>query len=512
MRLVSVLSSGQGMPTDGRAGYPRWFATLFLTDMWERFSFYGMAAVLALFAAAPARDGGLGLSETTASALFGAYLGLTFVLSLPGGWVGDRLLGSRRAALVGGCVIAVGHFTMALPARGPAYVGLALIAIGTGLLKPNMLALFKGFYPSHERFRQEAAFSVFFISIQVSALVAPLVTGLVGQLVGWHAAFTVAGVGMTFGVIQFAAGRRHFRAIGSRPEAPLEAAELRRIRQRTVAVAVLVTLLVTVDTMAGKFSILHVLALVGLSTVLAPTLYVWKRWREYRFAGAERDALRAFVWLLLSFAAFWALVSQGGSILILFAERSTDRSLFGIVVPAGWFQSVIPLTILVLAPGFAGLWLWLGDAVGPVVKFASALALAGLSFLVMAAAAAQAGAGAKVSAAWVIGALALQATGEVVIGPAALATSASVAPTEVAGQTMSLPWLFSAVGAALGSQLVHLASVISQSQYYLVLSAVAGGAGIALVAARRRISRALLVTGANSRSPADYAGVSDPAT
>jgi len=472
---VSVTQSPATRPSRGvvRFKHPRWFVTLFLTDIWERFSFYGMQAILVLYAAAPVDEGGLGLPKSTAAMLFGVYVGSVFVLALPGGWIGDRVLGERRAIIWGGLVIALGHFAMAVPVRDGAYVGLALIAVGTGLLKPNMLALLSGFYPKGDAARREAAISIFYTGIQMSALMAPLVTGFLGERGDWHLGFGVAGVGMVLGVTQFTLGRRHFGDSGRAPRQPLSEAERRTVLRR-VAVAVPVpVLLVAVDVAAGTFSPLHLAAVFGLVTLTVPFGYTAVLLHDRGWAPADRRRLKAFTLLLLSYSLFWMLVSQSGSMLVLFARHSTDRTVAGFTVPAGWFQSAIPLFMLMMAPVFAALWVRLGSRFGVPAKFALGLAFAGTSFLLMGGAAAAATEGAKVSLLWLLTVFFLQACGEIVIGPVAISASAEVAPTAFVGRTIGLSWLFSALGAGLGAQVVHLADVWPDSVYYVVLGGVA---------------------------------------
>ncbi|MBE1530496.1 peptide MFS transporter [Actinomadura algeriensis] len=469
----------------------RWFVTLFLTDIWERFSFYGMQAILVLYAAAPVDEGGLGLRGSTAAMLFGVYVGSVFVLALPGGWVGDRVLGERRAVIWGGVIIALGHFAMAMPVRDAAYAGLALIAIGTGLLKPNMLALLSGFYPKGDAARREAAISIFYTGIQVSALLAPLITGFVGERIDWHLGFGLAGAGMVLGVVQFTLGRGHFGEAGRAPRQPLSEAERRTVIRRVVRTLPVPVLLVAVDVAAGTFSPLHLAAAFGLVTLIVPFGYTAVLLRDRGWAPADRGRLKAFTCLLLSYSLFWMLVSQAGSMLALFAQRSTDRTVAGFTVPAGWFQSAIPLFILVMAPVFAALWIRLGNRVGTPAKFALGLAFAGASFLLMGGAAAVAAQGAKVSLSWLLMVFFLQACGEIVIGPVAISTSAEVAPAAFVGRTIGLSWLFSALGAGLGAQVVHLADVWPDHVYYLVLGGAAAAASATIAVAGGGARRAL---------------------
>ncbi|GII80962.1 peptide transporter [Sphaerisporangium rufum] len=466
--------------------YPRWFATLFLTDMWERFSFYGMQAILVLYAVTPESRGGLGLPAPTAAALFGAYMATVFLLAQPGGWLGDRVLGERRAVMYGGCLITAGHVCMALPPAGAAYAGLALIALGTGLLKPSLSALLSRFYT--EPARREAAFSVFYMSIQVSAVLAPLVTGFLGEYVSWHAGFAAAAVGMAFGVVQFAAGTRHFEGHGDRPARPASGAELSRVARRAGAAAAVAAVLLAADVVAGTFSIEHVLMALGLVSLVAPPLFLRALRRHPALGPADRRRLGAATWLLLCSALFWMVVSQAGSLLNLFAHERIDRTFLGFTVPAGWLQSTTPLIILVVAPAFAWLWLRLGDRFGVRRKFVLGLLMAGASFMVMFGAGTAAD-GERASILWLLAVYFLQACGEIALGPVGISAVADAAPPAFRVRMMGLYWLFVAFGASLGSIVVRLSAALPQPVYYLLVGGALLAAAGALAAFGGRVTR-----------------------
>jgi POT family proton-dependent oligopeptide transporter len=481
---VSVRSAEPAVSTR----YPRWFVTLFLTDIWERFSFYGMAAVLTLYAAAPIAEGGLGLDKPIAAALFGSYLGLVFLLALPGGWLGDRVFGVRRATAYGCVLIVLGHYCMAIPARWTSYLGLLLVAAGTGLLKPNMAALLSDGYRPEERVQREAAFSIFYVSIQVSALAAPLIVGALSENLGWHWGFAAAGIGMTFGVIQFLMGGKHFGDRGLTPRQPASLAERRRFVRRAVIAVLVFCALMAADVLAGTFVERHLIIAVGLCAVVVPFGYFITMSRNPLLDAPQRRRLRPFFWLLLSFSLFWLLAGQTGSMLNLFARQHTDRSMFGFTLPASWFQSAVPLFILLVAPFFAWLWLRLADRFPAPAKFAVALLLVGAAFLVMSAAAA-ATINETVSPLWLVAVFFLVACGEVIIGPVGIATATEVTSAAYAGRTVGLLWLFSGFGAGLASQVVHLADVWPDHVYYLALGALVVVAGLAVMLFRRPLAR-----------------------
>ncbi|TDE55916.1 MFS transporter [Nonomuraea mesophila] len=468
-------------------GYPRWFTTIFLTDIWERFSFYGMMAILTLYAASSRDEGGLGLSMGEASALFGAYIGLVFVLSLPGGWLGDRVFGAWRAVLWGGVLIALGHYSMAVPGDVGSYAGLVLIALGTGLLKPNMFALISGFFGTGQRAKREASFSILYVSIQISALIAPLVVGFLGETLGWHWGFAAAGVGMTFGVAQFAMGSRHFGEVGQHAPHPAGEEERAKMSRRAVTAVVVLAALITVDVVAGTFAPMHLIGLFGLVALTVPFLYFRLLSRNPELDGGGRQRLRAFFWLLLSFSLFWMLAGQAGSMLNLFAKHSTERELLGFVLPGSWFQSAIPFFILVSAPVFAWLWVRFDAKISSAMKFGAALILAGTGFVIMCGAAASAEGGNTVSPLWLLSVFFLIACGEVIIGPVGIAAAAEVTSSTFIGRTIGLVWLFSALGAGLSSQIVHIAEVVPDQYYYLGVGALAICAGFLVAGFGRRL-------------------------
>ncbi|MFC4533236.1 peptide MFS transporter [Sphaerisporangium dianthi] len=470
----------------GRLG---WFRTLFLTDIWERFSFFGMQAILVLYATAPVAGGGLGLPATTATALYGSYVGLIFVLAVPGGWLGDRVLGEWRATVAGGVIIALGHFTMALPFEASAYAGLALIAAGTGLLKPNLLALLGRFYGPGRAAEREAAISIFYVGIQVSALLAPLVTGFLGETVNWHLGFSAAGVGMTFGVLQFALGARHFAGAGKAPGHPLDAAERRRALRWVVGPVAAVAVLAAVDVLTGRFGLMHVVGALGVVTVVTPVAYFVALRRRPELDAAHRSRLSAYFWLLLASALFWLFVIQGGSTLSLFARSSTDRVVLGHLVPAGWFQSATPLFILVLAPLSARVWLSAGGRLSVAAKFAAGLAFAAGGLLLMSLASWIADGGRPVSPLWLLAAFLLLACGEVAIAPIGLSTSVDVVPPALTGRVIGLYWTFSALGGGMGSMVVRAAGGVPRWAYFLVLGLAGLGAMTGFVVGRARLTR-----------------------
>ncbi|WP_283133442.1 peptide MFS transporter [Rhizohabitans arisaemae] len=464
------------------AARSKWFSTLFLTDLWERFGFYGLLAILVLYAAAPVSEGGLGLPRAEAAALLGVYLAVTFMLSMAGGWAGDRLFGPRLATLWGGITVTLGYTLMALPTTVTTFPGLLGVSIGTALIKPNMTTMLNLHYGT-DRAGREAGISMFYVGIQVSALISPLVVGFLGERVDWHLGFAAAACAMAFGVLQYWAGSRHFApGIGRvvRPATP---------RQRRVAATAAVLGLVLVVSAGIALTAQHAIVLVGLISLIVPfTAFTFVRRAQ---AETDRRRITVFLWLLLGASVFWMIAGQDGSLLNLFALHSTERDLFGFAVPASWLQSATPLFILAIAPIFALRWRRYGERLGVPAKFAAGLLLVGASFLVMAGAAALAADGAKVSPLWLLTVYFMHACAELIIAAVGISAAAEVAPPAYQAQIIGLWWLFCALGAGLASQAVRLTTVLPDQVYYLALGTLALAFAFAFIATRHRITRGL---------------------
>ncbi len=471
----------------------KWFVTLFMADLWERFGFYGLQAILVLYAVASPAKHGLGLPATDAAALFGAWMGLTFMLSLPGGWLADRWLGARPAMLAGGVVITLGYLCLSLPAAWFTPVGLLLVSLGTGLYKPNYQAMVNLMFRSSGR--REAGISLVYIGIQVSALIAPLVTGFLGERVNWHLGFAAAGVTMLICVVQLALSSRHFGDVGAAPGRPLEPARRRVIGIRIAAVAIPVAVLGLVGLGTGAVPPRLAIVVVGLTSLLVPVIGYVVLYRNPGLEPADRRRLRAFLWVLVGATLFWMIIAQDGSVLTLFARDDTDRDVAGFSVPASWLQSATPLFILLLAPVFAWLLPRMGrGGTGVPVKFSIGLLLAGGSFLLMAAAARLAADGTKVSPGWLMVAFFMHACGEIIVAAVGIAATADVLPRRYLSQTLGIWWLFAALGGGLGSQVVRLSEAFSLSGYFLGVGVVVTAFGLALAVRRRAVVAALAGT------------------
>jgi POT family proton-dependent oligopeptide transporter len=448
-----------------------------------------MRAILVLYLSTPTESGGLGLPVTTAIALYAIYNSTVYLAALPGGWFADRIFGGRRAVLYGGVIIMIGHILLALPGAVFAYLGLATIAAGTGLLKPTISALVGGLYADDDT-RRDSGFSLFYLGINLGAFVAPLITGWLGQEVSYHAAFLVAAVGMGAALLQYVLGGKWLGDVGLKPAQPLgpdeRAAMWRKVAIWTalaagaLGVQAIITGGVELDTVINGMTIV-VLAL----PVVILTSLIWKS----SLPAADVAKVRAFVYLFVGAAIFWMIYDQAGSVLMLFAEHNTDRNLLGFVIPTGWFASLAALFVIIFAPIFAALWLKLGSRQPvTVVKFALALVLIGSSFGLMALASQAAANGVLVSPLWLVAVNLLQVFGELLLSPVGLSATSRLAPSGLTSQFLGLWFLATAVGNAAAAQLGRLTARLDGPSYFLLVGSLAVAAGVALFLIKKTVS------------------------
>jgi len=431
-------------------GHPRGLATLFFTEMWERFSYYGMRALLVLFMVDAIQTGGLGLDDTTATAIYGLYTMFVYLLALPGGWIADKFLGLRNAVWYGGIIIAAGHFSMAIPGESTFYIGLILIVVGTGFLKPSISSIVGGLYPDDEPARRDAGFSIFYMGINIGAFIAPLITGWLGEGIQWHYGFGAAGVGMVLGLIQYKLTEHYLGDVGADPEI-LDDPEKHSKRMNTIRKGLWITGALFVAFIAAVFAGIITINPVAIADasgitifvlVIAYFIYVYL---AEELTTDERKKIGVIAILFIFSAIFWSGFEQAGSSLNLFAERYTDRILFGWEMPASWLQSVNPLFIITLAPVFGWLWVWLAKKnlePSTPIKFALGLIFLGLGFLVMVGASMVVVGGDKALPTWLIMTYLLHTTGELALSPVGLSAVTKLAPKKLVGQMMGI-WFMS---------------------------------------------------------------------
>ncbi len=454
--MATITDAGSTGPTDTRFfGHPRGLATLFFTEMWERFSYYGMRALLILFMTASAANGGLAFDVPKAGIIYGLYTASVYLLSLPGGWIADRMIGARRAVLYGGILIICGQFCLAITGLAPFYTGLLLIVLGTGLLKPNASTIVGSIYPPGDS-RRDAGFSIFYMGINLGAFLSPLICGWVGQRINWHLGFALAGFGMMIGLIQYVAGAKYLGEAGLAPAARIQIG-------RGVVIGILCVLSVvgllafliwngTLSFTAENIGDAFGLGLLILSSSVFAWLLFGRGW-----SPLERKRSLAILVLFIAATLFWSAFEQAGSSLSLFAQRSTDNRVFGWTFPASWYQSLNAMFIISLAPVFAWIWISLGrrDPSSPT-KFALGLLFVGLGFAVLVPAAVIAGSGVKVSPWWLVLTYIGHTVGELCLSPVGLSAMTKLAPARVTGLMMGVWFLALSVGNYLGGRLASL--------------------------------------------------------
>jgi POT family proton-dependent oligopeptide transporter len=443
--------------TGGIGGHPKGLNVLFFTELWERFSYYGMRAILVLFMVAPVVQGGLGFSTEVASNIYGTYTMCVYLTSIPGGLIADKLIGPRKAILLGGIIIALGHFTMAFPSVPAFYAGLTLIVLGTGLLKPNISTMVGRLY-SPSDMRRDAGFSIFYMSINIGAFLSPLVCGTLAQgvefkaflakmginpEVSWHFGFAAAGFGMCLGLAHLLYQYKLLDGVGEK-SAP---------EPRSVETA-------GTEGQAGSQA--------------APkadfkSFFTLDEWRKL---GA--------IAMLLGFAAlFWSIYEQGGSSLNLFADELTNCNLFGFSFPSSWFQALQPVYVITLAPVFSWLWIKMAERQpSSPAKFGLGLLFLSMGIAIMVPASMLSAHG-KVTPWFLITVYLVQTLGELCLSPVGLSTVTKLAPRRFQALTMGAWFVSSAIGNKMAGYLSSLFKFDSTASMVTLYGCMAGATFVA---------------------------------
>ncbi|MGH7581129.1 MAG: peptide MFS transporter [Gemmatimonadales bacterium] len=497
-------------PRDTRFfGHPRGLSTLFFTEMWERFSYYGMRALLILFMTAPLATGGLGFDTAKAGAIYGTYVALAYLTSLPGGWIADRFLGQRRSVLYGGVIIMLGHIALAVPSTVSFYLGLLLVMTGTGLLKPNVSTMVGELY-SRDDERRDAGFSIYYMGINIGAFSAPLLCGWLAQseqfrgILGsfgvspgnsWHWGFAMAAVGMFFGLVQYLAGWKYLGEVGMYPVKP-ESAETygrqRRMLFLGLAIVGTVVALLALGATTGMVTARGIANGVGVFLLLTTVAFFVWMFTVAKWTREERNRLLVVMVLFLAASVFWSVFEQAGSTLNLFADRDTRNVALGYQFPPSWFQSMNSFFLIIFAPIFAWIWLRLGkhDPTSPT-KFTLGLILVAAGFGILVFAAKQAEQGVLVSPLWLTATYLLHTWGELCLSPVGLSAMTRLAPARIAGLTMGVWFLATSVGNYLGGRVGGLYEAFSLPDLFGAVTIFALGAALVLALLIRPIRRML---------------------
>jgi POT family proton-dependent oligopeptide transporter len=481
-------------------GHPRGLVTLFMTEFFERFTYYGMRALLVLFlvAATSAENAGFGLSREAAGSVYGLYTGAVYLGSLPGGWIADRLIGQRSAVLWGAVIIMIGNFILALPMGPPVfYLGLTVIVVGVGLLKPNISAIVGELYKDQPGAKRDAGFSLFYMGINLGALLAPLVAGTIGEAWNWRGGFFCAGLFMAMGIVQYKLTEKYLGDAGLEPHPTSKAERVRGFKilwGASAAIALLVGLIfagvipVNVTTLAKIVGV--AMSVLGIAYFAGVLIFA-------KLSKEERGRIGVIAIFFLCAALFWAGFEQAATTFNLFAQDFTNRIALGGmfpdgVHPASWYQSANPIFIVIFAPVFAYMWVALAkrnlDPSAPA-KFGLGLVLLGAGFLVMMGAAQliiASGTLTKVAPTWLLMTYLLHTFGELCLSPVGLSNVTKLSPPRFVGQMMGTWFL----GAALGNLVAGLVgghvgsgAVNEMPSQFLTMAFIGGGAGLLMLVA-----------------------------
>lgn len=481
-------------PEDDHAffGQPRGLMTLSGLEVWERFSFLGMQAILVLYFADTVSNGGMGMEAGTAASVSAAYGTLVYLVSVAGGWLADRILGSYRAVLYGGILIAIGHYAMAVPADVMTWVGLGLISAGTGLLKPNVATMVGKLYRTEDE-RRDAGFALYYMGINIGAFLGPLITGWLGDHASWHWGFSAAAFGMTLGLIQYVLGRRHLAGRKNTAEFALAPAPMRRAVRLIVVGVVVVAALATALALAGWLTMDRFVDALTVISVIAPVVYFVVMFRSPRVGAEERGRLRPYVVLFLASVVFNFILFQAYSTMILLASTNARAEIFGFHFPASWYASALGAFEVALAPVVAAVWAKMGPRQPHASnKIAIGVILGGLSFLLMVLpTSGHSGDSYKMAAWWIVGSYLLLGLGDILLETSGMSATTKLAPKAFASQTMALWFLSLALANGIQAQIVKLYGEVSNPAYFGVNGAIAVAAGVAVVAAAPWLKRTM---------------------
>ena len=470
----------------GFFGHPIGLRTLFLTEMWERMSYYGMRALLVLYmtGAMTGFNPGLGWSAVEANAIYGIYVGFVYFMVVPGGWIADNILGHQKSVLIGAIIIALGHFTLALPLNQTFFLGLILIVLGTGLLKGNISTIVGNLYKDDDD-RRESGYTIFYMSINIGSTLGFLICSYLGEKIGWHYGFGAAGIGMSFGVFQYIKYRHLLGSAGSEPNDMPD--EKRASLIKYTKFSLVGMFLVIGMGLFGMFSFdprAFAENFAYFLTTVAGLYFLYL----FLFAGLnsnERKNLLLLFILFIGAAAFWSGFDQSASSLSIFARDFTDLSVGGFELPIGWLQFANPILVVIFAPIFAGMWAYLGRInMNPSlpIKFAIGLLFMAMSFIVMIYAVNLAMVSAPVGMQWLLITYAIQTWGELALSPIGLAAFSKYSPKRYMGQMFGLWFLASAIGGvlagllggdAMSEGLESISPIFNfMIQYYLIIAVI----------------------------------------
>jgi proton-dependent oligopeptide transporter, POT family len=463
------------VPQTGFVGHPKGLFTLFFTEFWERFSYYGMRAILVFYMYYSVSKGGLGIDKTLALSIMSIYGSLVYMSGVIGGWLADRVFGTSKAVFYGGILIMFGHIALAIPGSvSMFFVSMVLIVLGTGLLKPNVSTVVGELYSEKDE-RRDAGFTIFYMGINMGAFLSPLIVGSVGN---FHLGFGIAAVGMFLGLIMFIlTKKKNLGLAGTMVSNPMSPSEKKKVFTYIGLGVVLLAVIFAILIPKGILTFAGFINLVTILGVLIPTMYFIVMYRSPKTTAVERSRVIAYIPLFIASVMFWAIQEQGSTILASYADTRTQLNFAGIKIQPAWFQSLNPLFIITLAPLFAWIWVKMGDRQPTIPqKFSLSLLFSGVSFLVILLPSYLGGTDSLVNPLWLVLSYLICVIGELLLSPVGLSATTKLAPAAFSAQTMSLWFLSSAAAQALNAQVVKFYSEDTEMAYFGII----GGASILL--------------------------------
>ena len=432
--------------------HPAGLKTLFFTEMWERMSYYGMRGILVLFMTASIMDGGLDFNNASASAIYGIYAASVYLATLPGGWIGDNILGQQKTILYGGIIIMFGHLSLAIPNINSFYIGLILVVLGTGLLKPNISAIVGNLYENNTELRQ-SGFTIFYMAINLGSILGFFICGYLGENIGWHYGFGAAGIGMAFGLLQYIYNVKLLEGIGVQPFNKISIEKKNKYIKFILGILIIMSV-ITISGLLGLWSI-NPIPLANILTIIITLISLFYFIYIFIFGGLNKNERKRVVMIFVLFigaALFWSGFDQGGSSFNIFAKEYTDRIIFGWEYPASWLQILNPLFVVILSPFMSYLWIFLGKRMlDPSLpfKFGLGLIFMAIGFLVIAIGAQVALSEGLAGAQWLLITYLLHTIGELTLSPIGLSAISSLSPKKYMGQMMGIWFLASSLGAII---------------------------------------------------------------
>ncbi|MBU9788723.1 peptide MFS transporter [Lentilactobacillus sp. IMAU92037] len=478
-------------------GQPRGLSTLFYTEMWERFSYYGMRAILLFYMYFSISKGGLGFSQPLAASIMSIYGSLVYLTSVAGGFISDRILGSRRTVFYGGVLIMFGHIALSMPlGRIALFASIVLITLGTGLLKPNISEMVGGLYTEYDN-RRDSGFTIFVFGINLGSFISPILVSWLGMSYNFHLGFSLAAIGMFFGLLQYIrGGKKHLPSTSLYPSDPLEPEDVKKLSFRIGVGVVVFGLVLLLMQVMGTLSLSTFITLLSLIAIATPIIYFVIIISSKKISSTERSRVIAYIPLFIAATIFWAIEEQGSVVLALFAQNQTNNNFFGFQIRAGFYQSLNPAFIMLYTPFFAWLWIKLGKKQpSSPSKFSLGMVIAGLSYIFMILPVSLFGTSARVSPLWLVGSWAIVEVAELLISPIGLSVTTKLAPKAFESQMMSMWFLADAAGQAINSQIVKYYTPDNEINYFLIIGICAIVAGVILAFLVKPVKR--LMEGVN---------------